>query len=131
MHTTTFEGCEDWPIDDDIVEFVVDGVRFDLHNRADLVEFALNRHNAMRLTFNASPVIFDKEAIPQVLDVEFTGVADLDLRFSLTNDRQPDLFESFEYDGINAFRIIADLVEASFTANRVSIETRTPDDRED
>lgn len=38
MTSLRFEGCEPWPLDNEIIELVIGSERLDLHNDADLVQ---------------------------------------------------------------------------------------------
>ena len=124
MTTVSFEGCESWPIDNEVIELVVGLERYDLHNDADLLEFSTNSVGetaTVRMAFRARPLTIGHEANCQLLVVEFARVKDLNLEVHVAVPHEAGLFLSFEYLGGRALGLATDCLDAHFEAERVLV----------
>ncbi|HEY8718932.1 hypothetical protein [Pengzhenrongella sp.] len=124
MTVVRFEGHETWPIDNEIVELVVGGRRFDLHNDADLTELAIKAaagSEAIALTFRARPLAPGSASDQVTLVVEFRGVSSLELNADLAAQHEAGVFFAFEYLGGQSLGFETDFLAVRLEAESVVV----------
>lgn len=129
MTAVRFEGCEPWPLDNEIVELVVAGERFDLHNDADLTALAITSDggsDTLVLTFRARPLAHGAPTGEVTLVVEFRGASGLELHADLAGQHEAGLFLAFEYSGGRALGFETDFLEARLEAEVVVANVAPP-----
>lgn len=108
----TFDGCNVWPLDNEIVELTVGGVRYDLHNDADLTEISVSTVESsveILLTFNARRLLVGRGLNSwDVLKVRFINVEDFHLNVNAAVSHEAGLFLAFEYRGGRSLGIYTD-----------------------
>lgn len=124
MTSLRFEGCEPWPLDNEIIELVIGSERFDLHNDADLVQLTIRpaiEHETVTLSFRARPLATRLDLGLMAVVVEFENVSGLQLTADLGLPHQAGLFSSFEYRGGQAVGFETDWLVAQFQVESVVV----------
>ncbi|MGN6089748.1 MAG: hypothetical protein ACTHNT_10710 [Actinomycetales bacterium] len=124
---TKFVGWQALPQDNEVIEVVISGVRYDLHNDSQVQSlkiFQAQGRTSVLLTLLTHPLKQPTEST--YLDFAFKGISEVMIEADgLTPAHEPDLFVAFSYDGRNGIGIETGCLVVELHVNEARATVRT------